>query len=404
MDIMTILVIVLAIVTLVLLCSMVFLIISHFQSKRKQQELIDEENTEYKSTVQQNYSAQSIFKFMEFEKIEDNMIIQNKEKKYLMVVKCQGINYDLMSEVEKVSVEQGFVEYLNTLRHQIQIYVQTRTVDLGKSINVYKEKVKALGNKLMQAELKYSQNEKDDILTKEELNKEKREIAKLRNLYEYGIDIVNNTEKMSLNRNILSKQYYIIIPFYAEEIGAGDYSKEEIQNMAFSELYTRAQSTISLLSVCGVVGRIMDSEEIANLLYMAYNRDEAEVYDLQKAINSRYDEMYTTAPDVFVKKIKALNNKIEKEAMQKATNAVNEVRIESENERKLKEKEREYESAVKELAKMILNQNKPIIGTKTAEKAKEKIDKQYDENGDVKEESINEKKKEHTRRGRPRKS
>ena len=114
--------------------------------------------------------------------------------------------------------------------------------------------------------------------------------------------------------------------------------------------------------------------------------------------------MYTTAPDVFVKKIKALNNKIEKEAMQKATNAVNEVRIESENERKLKEKEREYESAVKELAKMILNQNKPIIGTKTAEKAKEKIDKQYDENGDVKEESINEKKKEHTRRGRPRKS
>ena len=176
------------------------------------------EEQEEKSTIQQNYSEQSIFNFMEFDKIEDNMIIQNKGKKFLMVVKCQGVNYDLMSGVEKASVEQGFLQYLNALRYQIQIYVQTRTVDLESSISTYKDKIKLLG-----------------------------EVAKIRNLYEYGVDIVNNTERMSLNKSILSKQYYIIIPYYAEEIGTADYSKDEIQNMAFSELYTRAQSTISLL-------------------------------------------------------------------------------------------------------------------------------------------------------------
>ena len=42
---------------------------------------------------------------MGFDKIEDNMIIQKKGKKFLMIVKCQGINYDLMSGVEKTSVE-----------------------------------------------------------------------------------------------------------------------------------------------------------------------------------------------------------------------------------------------------------------------------------------------------------
>lgn len=359
-----------------------------------------------KSKIQQQYSVQSIFNFMEFEKIEDNMIVQNQGKKFLMIVKCQGINFDLMSEVEKTSVEQGFLQYLNTLRHQVQIYVQTRTVDLGTSISTYKEKVKAIGNDLVQKQLTLSQHEKDGTYSSEYLFKERREVAKLRNLYEYGIDIVNNTERMSLNKNILSKQYYVVIPYYADEIGVGDYSKDEIQNMAFSELYTRAQSTINLLSVCGIVGKILDSVELANLLYMAYNRDEAEIYDLQKAINARYDEMYTTSQDVLDKKIAALDKKIEQEAYQRANEAVLEVKQENEKEKELKKKEAEFEEAVKSLAKIILEQNRSTIGIKTAEQAKEKIDGEDRKEKQIKKEvEHNEEKQTKTRRaGRPRKN
>ena len=56
-----------------------------------------------------------VFKFMEFDRIQDNMIIQNNGKRYTMAIKCKGINYDLMSEVEQMSVEQGFITFLNTL-------------------------------------------------------------------------------------------------------------------------------------------------------------------------------------------------------------------------------------------------------------------------------------------------
>ena len=367
---------------IVLLMVIVFIIIICFiilgvmklKEKRKSKEKKGMEEQEEKSTIQQNYSEQSIFNFMEFDKIEDNMIIQNKGKKFLMVVKCQGVNYDLMSGVEKASVEQGFLQYLNALRYQIQIYVQTRTVDLESSISTYKDKIKLLGNNLVQKELLYNQHVKDGIYPQDKLMEEKREVAKIRNLYEYGVDIVNNTERMSLNKSILSKQYYIIIPYYAEEIGTADYSKDEIQNMAFSELYTRAQSTISLLSVCGVMGQILDSVEISNLLYMAYNRDEAEVYDLRKAIAARYDEMYTTAPDVIAKKIKELDKQIEKEAYERANDAVLEVRQENEKEKILKQKEEQYEDAIKKLAKIIIERNKNNIGTNTAERAKAKID------------------------------
>ena len=78
------------------------------------------------------YNMQSIMDFMEFEKIEDNMIVQKKGK-YLMVLECQGINFDLMSEMEMTAVEQGFIEFLNTLKFEIQLYVQTRTVNLEDS-------------------------------------------------------------------------------------------------------------------------------------------------------------------------------------------------------------------------------------------------------------------------------
>lgn len=379
----------------------IFIILKIKASKRENEDR-KEDPVSNKSKVQQNYDVQSIFNFMEFDKIEDNMIVQSKNKKFLMVIKCQGINYDLMSGVEKSSVEQGFIQYLNTLRHPIQIYVQTRTVDLSGSLENYKEKVRRLGDNLMQKEYDYNQKVRSGEYTKEQLNKQIFEVTKARNLYEYGADIVNNTERMSLNKNILSKQYYIIIPYYSDEVGVGDYNKDEIENMAFAELYTRCQSTISLLSVCGISSKILDSVELTNLLYMAYNRDEAERYDLQKAINSGYDQLYVTAQDVLDKKMKALDEKIEKEAIKKANEAVLRARHETEKEKQLKKKEAEFDDLMNKMAQIIIDNNKGIIGADVAQRAKDNISKEGNKK-EEKEVAENEQ-KETKKPGRPRKS
>lgn len=49
-------------------------------------------------------------------------------------------------------------------------------------------------------------------------------------------------------------------------------------------------------------GKILDSNALADLLYVAYNRDDAEVYGVDKAIQAGYDELYSTAPDVLDKR------------------------------------------------------------------------------------------------------
>ena len=367
-EIARVLVVILGLMVTILMALIGIWVFIKYKSSKKEKNLtISNKFDSNKSKVQQMYNVQSIFNFMEFDKIEDNMIVQKDGKKFLMVVNCQGINFDLMSAVEKNSVEQGFLQYLNTLRGPIQIYIQTRTVNLTNSINTYKEKVNSLKDNLNQKEFEYNRKVRSGNFDNKQLDAQRFEVIKARNLYEYGTDIVNNTQRMSLNRNILTKQYYIILSYYPEEANNSVYSREEISGIAFSELYTRAQSTISLLSVCGINGKILDSNELAELLYTAYNRDEAEVYDLNKAINSGYDSLYTTSQDVLEKKMKELDKQIELDAINKANEAISEVRQEREIERQLREKQKEYDDIVRTMASLIVEENENVLGKEVAE-------------------------------------
>lgn len=321
------------------------------------------------------YNKQSIFDFMEFDRIEDNMIIQKDKIKYIMVIECQGINYDLMSGIEKVSVEQGFIQFLNTLRQSIQLYTQTRAVNLGSSISTYKEKVTEIGNKLNKMVAEYNQMINSNVrIDEQELQRLQFEISKQRNLYEYGIDIVNNTEKMSLNRNVLRKYYYVVVPYYVEDIGDSKYDSEELKGMAFSELYTNCQSIIQSLGACGIHCKILNSRELVELLYVAYNRDESEDYDVEKVLRSGYTELYTTAQDVLDKKMKELDKVINQRAKILANNSIRDAVIETKKEKMIREKEKRMNDLINEQAERMVNANKAFLGANLASKAIEKIE------------------------------
>ena len=355
---------------LLLACSAVVLfvlVIIYIVLKAKEKKTFDKNDetieSDKKSTEKHTTQAlgkKSIFDFMEFDKIEDNMIIQRNGRKYIMAVECQGVNYDLMSGVEKTGVEEGFVQFLNTLRFPIQIYVQTRTVNLESSLDAYKKRVSQIEANLYKMNQQYEEMVDSARYTKEQLNKAFYEITKQRNLYEYGKDIIYDTEKMSLNKNILNKKYFIIISYSPNEMGENEYDKSEIQSMAFSELYTRAQSLMRTISACGVNGKILNSVELAELLYVAYNRDESETFDLKKAAKADYDSLYSTAPDVLQKRIKELDKEIERKALDKVTENVEKYR--SKYREQVEEKESSIDELANEMAKLILDENREYLG------------------------------------------
>ena len=344
------------------------------KKRQKEQQQVSQAN-------QISYNKQSVFSFMKFDKIQDDMIVRQNGTKFIMVIECQGINYDLMSGIEKTSVEQGFIQFLNTLRHPIQIYTQTRTVNLGGSIEKYKDRLKEIENRLVAKQLDYNAKMNSDEYSQAEVNKARMEVVRERNLYEYGRDIINNTERMNLNKNILRRHYYIVISYVPEEINNQSYGKDEVRERAFNELYTKCQSAIASLSVCGINGKILNSNELAELLYMAYNRDDADIYQLDKALDARYDELYITAQDVLDKKMKELDKKIQEDAIRKANEKLLEVAEETQKQREVREKEEDIDKLINEMAKIMIDENKDFVGNEAAIKAKEKIDEEDQRKG-----------------------
>lgn len=367
--------IILAVALGIFLLLLIILVAVYFSSKSKEkkeeQATKTSSSNDVKKDLKKTYTVESVFDFMDFDKIEDNMISQKNGERYIMVVECQGVNYDLMSEVEKNAVEEGFIQFLNTLRHPIQIYTQTRTINLENSIQTYRDKVKELDDKLERQRMQYQNMVDSGKYSKQQLDQAYYELTKQTNLCEYGKDIIYTTERMSLNKNVLNKKYYIVIPYYTSELGQNDFDKDEKKNLAFSELYTRAQSIIRTLSVCGINAGILDSNGLVDLLYVAYNRDDAEVYGLDKALKAGYDELYSTAPDVLDKKMRALDAKITQEAFIKANNAV--VEAKSKKQKALERKENRMDDLIEQMAQLIIDENRAAIGNKVADEAQDVI-------------------------------
>lgn len=322
---------------------------------------------------------ESMSKFLDFDEIVDSMIVRKNGTQYVMVIQCKGINYDLLGEDEKLAVESGFTQFLNTLRFPVQLYIQTRSLNLKDSINQYTERVNAVKEEILKLDVKIKKekaNGRLDLVRKLEFDK-KRKL----NILEYGLDITNYVDRMSQNRNVLQQNTYVVVAYYTSEFGGeiANYSKEEVDNIAFSELYTRVQTIIRGLSAAGVSGKVINSEELAELLYIAYNRDDSELTDIRKMVDAQYDSLYNTAKDVLEKQKEMIEEKVDKEAIsltaKSITRADKILKLRQENKEEIKRRAMEYvENYRVEMTEDLYNETKKQIekADLTGEKRKAK--------------------------------
>lgn len=386
MSLSDILVVVLAVLILAIVGLAIAYVYITYKNKQNENR-IESKNEKQEEKAKQNgnsYTKLSVFDFMQFDKVEDNMIVQDNGQRYLMVVECEGVNYDLMSGIEKTAVEAGFIQFLNSLRYTIQIYTQTRTVNIEDSILNYKARVEEISKELENKTRNHKALLQNGMATDKQIEDSSLEIKRLQNMYDYGLDVINNIEKTSQNKNVLRKHYYIIVPYYASEIDNDLLDEEEKRNMIFAELYTRAQSIIRTLYACSMKCKILNSYEIADLLYMAYNRDEAEVYGIDRAIRAGYTELYSTAPDIVDKKMRELDKKIEEDGLKLAVETVEKVK--TAKERRLEKKEKDFNQLVVEMARELIKENRRTLGKETTEDALSELEKAKEEGGDTNEE------------------
>jgi hypothetical protein len=349
-----------------------------------------DKRTENYGRFQNVLTADSIYEFMEFDEIVDNMIVRKRGTQYIMILQCNGVNYDLMSEQEKISVEEGFVQFLNTLRFPIQLYVQSRTLNLRDIIATYKARVDSLASEIEKLDGKIAQAKaQGNRAVREKLEFERKRKV---NVLEYGINITDYVEKLSSNKNVLQQKTYVVVSFYTAEMGGGleNYSKEEIYNMCFSELYTRCQNIASALATSQITCKILDSEELAELLYIAYNRDDAELLQFTKALDSQYDALYSTGKDVLQKKQEKLDKEINLDAIDIATDSI--LKADKLKQQEDLEKQFNKDLKVKEKALELLDTYEDQLDPRVYKLAKKEVEKTIDarqEEAKAKEEAKN---------------
>lgn len=195
--------------------------------------------------------------------IRDGIVIMN-DGSFRSVVMAKSINFDLMSPQEQEGVEYGYQAFLNSLYFPIQISLRSQKVDLRPYIQ----------------RLDKIRTEHDNML--------------LALLME---DYIEYISALSEQTNIMEKVFYIVIPFFPvinvqkgiEQSksflsGVGGIFKPKEQHVivneadlenAKTELRNRVQAVLGGLQQCGVQGLPLDTQELIELYYDAYNPDTA---------------------------------------------------------------------------------------------------------------------------------
>lgn len=192
--------------------------------------------------------------------IRDGVVIMN-DGSFRSVVMVKSINFDLMSPSEREGVEYGYQGFLNSLYFPIQVFVRSQKIDIGP----YIEKLDKI------------RSEHDNML-----------LAMLMD------DYIGFMADLSSQTNIMDKRFYVVIPFFptADAQKVAQASKSFLSNIlgqkdhmvtideasleaAKGELRNRVQAVLGGLMQCGVQGLPLDTQELIELYYDAYNPDTA---------------------------------------------------------------------------------------------------------------------------------
>lgn len=202
---------------------------------------------------------------LQIAEIRDGIVIMN-DGSFRSVLMMKSVNFDLMNPQEQEGVEYSYQGFLNSLYFPIQILVRSQKVDLRP----YIEKLDKI------------RSEHDNML--------------LALLMEDYIEFMNN---ISMQTNIMDKRFYVVIPYIPANLEAQkavEASKNFMNNLvsafrpaeaqkvtinegdleaAKTELRNRVQAVLSGLLQTGVQGLPLDTQELIELYYDAYNPDTA---------------------------------------------------------------------------------------------------------------------------------
>ena len=137
----------------------------------------------------------------------------------------------------------------------------------------------------------------------EEILKLGYQLEKKEKVLNYTKDLIESIAYMTQNTNVLQKKYYIAVSYHTSEAGiVNSMNPEDLYRVAYTELTNRAESICGGLISSGVEARILDTYELTEVMYVAVNRDDADIFNIKKIIDSKISSISITAKSAEEKK------------------------------------------------------------------------------------------------------
>lgn len=202
---------------------------------------------------------------LQISEIRDGIVIMG-DGTFRAVIMCKAINFDLMSPQEREAVEASYQGFLNSLYFPIQIFIRSQKVD----IRPYLEKLDKI------------RSEQDNML-----------LGLLMD------DYIAYLADISQQANIMDKKFYVVIGYPDEDENNRGSLKQSVGfftglakifkpgkstsvvidetalENAKTEMRNRVQAVLQGLLQCGVQALPLDTQELIELYYDAYNPDTA---------------------------------------------------------------------------------------------------------------------------------
>ena len=125
------------------------------------------------------------------------------------------------------------------------------------------------------------------------------------------------------------------------------------------------------MQVRGVTAKILDSNELAELLFIAYNRDDEGLFQINKMLDAQYDALYSTGKDVLEKKQEKLNQEINIAAIDLTTDSI--LRADKKKQEEDKINEQNKNKAIRDKALDILSEYEAQLDPRVFELATKEI-------------------------------
>lgn len=232
---------------------------------------------------------------------------------YVGGIEVYGVNYNLLSASEKLVLEEVFQKTLNGLDYPIQIYVQSRRINLDSYNIIYNNRIDELIENLKKEQNRFTRlTERQAELS--ELEEVKDNVERIGRQIEYGESVIKFINSFASNDAILDKKYFIVTPYYydASQFDQKQTDEEKYQT-ALNTILNRLESIMISLNGANMEGKILDGVELAELLYTSYNKPDADKYKLNNAVKSGFANHFVTSRPVEYKFMEHKKKKIEKE-------------------------------------------------------------------------------------------